>query len=316
MPYQFVNVFCATPGDLEDERDAFYRAATKVNETVGIGLSLLFAPLSIVPTVGDKTRFQKAVDENIRICSYYILALNDTWGPPHLNFEEDYRLALACRDDASLPMREVAVLLKNPPAGRKLLGDDRARCIDYADVAGFESIVRDLLTEWAGAPPIEITRRDAAVADEDFVRQLIMETVAEELGMASWPEAMRGPLLNIQYQARRRGLRENYPNAVEEILQVDGEPAGWTAIHRGEDAFRLIDIVIQARFRGRKLGTARITELIEKAVEAGKSVQLSVVATNRALRLYQRLGFVPTGGDGVRVFMEHPGGKRSTPAAR
>jgi ribosomal protein S18 acetylase RimI-like enzyme len=315
-PYRFLNVFCATPGDLEDERDAFYRAVTQVNESVGIKLSLLFAPLSIVPTISDKTRFQKAVDENIRMCSYYILALNDTWGPPHLNFEEDYRLALACLDDASLPMKEVVVLLKNAAAGRALLGDNRARCIDYQDIAEFESIMRELLTEWAGAPPIEITRREAGGADEDFVRQLIMDTVAEELGMAAWPEAMRGPLLNIQYHARRKGLRESYPDAVEEVLQVDGEPAGWTAIHRGEDAFRLIDIAIQARFRGRKLGTARITELIEEAVQAGKSVQLSVVATNRALRLYQRLGFVPTGGDGVRVFMEHTGGRRWTPAAR
>jgi ribosomal protein S18 acetylase RimI-like enzyme len=313
--HRFLNTFCAAPGDLEAEREAFYRAVAQVNENAGIGLHLLFAPLSIVPAITDKTKFQAAVDENIRLCSYYILALDDTWGPPLKNFEQDYRLALECRDDASLPMKEVAVLLKNPAAGRALLGEDRARCIEYADVAGFESIVRDLLSEWLGAPPIEITRREAAGADEEFVRQLIMDTVAEELGMAGWPEAMRGPLLNIQYQARRKGLRENFPDAVEEVLHVDGTPAGWAAICRGEEAIHLIDIAIQARFRGRKLGTARIGELIEEAVGAGKTVRLSVVATNRALRLYQRLGFVPTGGDGVRVFMEHPGGRRLTPAA-
>jgi ribosomal protein S18 acetylase RimI-like enzyme len=176
--------------------------------------------------------------------------------------------------------------------------------------------MRGLLGEWLDAPPIEVTRREAADADEEFVRQLIMDTVAEELGMAGWPEALRGPLLTIQYQARRKGLRENFPDAAEEVLQVDGEPAGWVAIHHGEDAIHLIDIAIQSRFRGRKLGTARIAALIEEAVWAGKTVRLSVVATNRALRLYQRLGFVPTGGDGVRVFMEHPGGRRSTPAAR
>src|SRR5258708_5538930 len=152
--HRFLNIFCAAPGDLEAERAAFYRAVAQVNENAGIGLHLLFAPLSIVPAITDKSRFQAAVDDNIRLCSYYILALNDTWGPPLKNFEQDYRLAVECRDDASLPMKEVAVLLKNPAAGRALLGEDRARCIEYADPIGFRSIVRELRRGWPGCPPI------------------------------------------------------------------------------------------------------------------------------------------------------------------
>jgi len=140
--------------------------------------------------------------------------------------------------------------------------------------------------------------------DAAFVRLLVMETVMDELGAASWPEALRGPLLEVQYQARMKGLRDNFPDASPEILRVDGEAAGWLVIARREAEIRLVDIAVSHSYRGRGLASRRIQELLAEADSVNKPVRLSVGVMNPAVRLYERLGFQRTGGDPVRHFME------------
>src|SRR5438270_13160065 len=99
MSYRKINIFCAAAGGLEAEREAFYRAVARVNETEAMRAAALFAQLSVLPTLADKRRFQVTVDHNIRLCTYFLLVLDDSWGPESKNFEAEYRLALACRAD-------------------------------------------------------------------------------------------------------------------------------------------------------------------------------------------------------------------------
>jgi hypothetical protein len=68
----------------------------------------------MLPTVADKRAYQSAVNDNIRACRYYVMVLEDTWGPPEKNFERDYALAQRCAADPELPMQDVAVLFKKP----------------------------------------------------------------------------------------------------------------------------------------------------------------------------------------------------------
>lgn len=107
-------IFCATPGDLEEERLAFYKVMGEFNEAEAMPLGILFVSISIVPHMIDKRPYQAVVGENIRSCRHYIQVLEDTWGPPQRNFERDYALASQCVGDPSLPMHEVAVLFKKP----------------------------------------------------------------------------------------------------------------------------------------------------------------------------------------------------------
>jgi ribosomal protein S18 acetylase RimI-like enzyme len=141
-------------------------------------------------------------------------------------------------------------------------------------------------------------------AEQEFVRQLVMELAADELGIAALPEAMRRPLLEIQCQARLKGLSENYPDAVQEILRVNGDAVGWIAIAVRTDEIRLVDIAISRRHRGLGIGTARVRNLLREADAAGKPVRLTVGIMNPAVRLYERLGFRRVGGDQVRYLME------------
>ena len=153
---------------------------------------------------------------------------------------------------------------------------------------------------------MKIARRPVSKEDEGFVRQLIMQMVMDELGAAMWPEAVRGPLLEMQYRARQEGIRSNWADAEQEIVLVEGRPVGWVVIARRQDAIHLVEIAVVSEHRGRGLGTARIQEVLEESDRTGKPVRLSVATTNPANRLYQRLGFHRAGGDEVRHHMERP----------
>jgi hypothetical protein len=156
MPFQTHRVFCATPGDLEEERRAFQDVAGRLNEEEGMPRGLLFAPVTIVPSVLDKRAFQGAVNENIRSCSFFVQVLEDTWGPPEKNFERDYALALRCAADPALPMREVAVLCKRPLLPHRVEPEvaelkRRLDSPDFVSIAEFEQRLRDLLSRWFAA---------------------------------------------------------------------------------------------------------------------------------------------------------------------
>ena len=56
-------------------------------------------------------------------------------------------------------------------------------------------------------------------------------------------------------------------------------------------------------FQGRGIGTQVMKQLIGEAATAGQAVCLDVVKINRALRLYERLGFRITGEEERKFYM-------------
>ena len=60
--------------------------------------------------------------------------------------------------------------------------------------------------------------------DESFVRTLLVETLTEQLAAWSWPECLRQPMLETQYQVRRQGFR----SSGDYIIVLDGDQlVGW-----------------------------------------------------------------------------------------
>lgn len=128
--------------------------------------------------------------------------------------------------------------------------------------------------------------RAASATDEPFIRGLIRETIAIELGAASWPAAIRDPLLDIQANIR-------YPATVSAgpqfVIEVDGAAAGWILLAPMETELRLAEIMVRPEMRGKGIGSAAIREIIRSG---HGPVILNVNATNSAaIRLYERLGF-------------------------
>jgi hypothetical protein len=112
MPYTMHRVFCGTPAELEDERQAFHDVLAEVNEAEGMALGILFVPVSILPNMANKVVYQPAVESNVRDCEFFVQVLLETWGPPNRNFETDYGLACRLKSDAACLMQGVAVFFK------------------------------------------------------------------------------------------------------------------------------------------------------------------------------------------------------------
>jgi hypothetical protein len=153
--YRMNRIFCATSWELEEERRAFHDIAGQINETKAMPSGMLYVPVSLT-NMPDKRIHQHAVNDNIRACRHYIVAISEDWGPKERNFERDYRLAIACSEDPALPMRHVAILLRDLPDGSAPLlaaALESSGCAPrrFRDTAEFSGIVRQLLSEWLPA---------------------------------------------------------------------------------------------------------------------------------------------------------------------
>jgi ribosomal protein S18 acetylase RimI-like enzyme len=152
---------------------------------------------------------------------------------------------------------------------------------------------------------VTVTLRPESPSDEDFIRRLILQTIAEELGASAWPEPMRSHLLGVQHTARRQSHRANNPEAASHVIQADGVDAGWAVLNTMPHEVRLAEIMILPEMRRRGIGTAAIDEILSTAARAGKPVRLNVNVTNHgAIRLYERLGFRQIEQNAVQYLME------------
>jgi ribosomal protein S18 acetylase RimI-like enzyme len=148
-----------------------------------------------------------------------------------------------------------------------------------------------------------VSLRPETPADELFLRDLILANVAEELFAYSWDENMRATILPMQYRGRLMNLAANHPHAERSIILADDVPVGWRVVDRSGETIHLVDIAILAAHRGSGIGAAVIQEILNEGERSSKAVTLEVLTTNRAVRLYQRLGFRRTGGDDVQHFL-------------
>jgi hypothetical protein len=112
MTYKLHRVFCATPGNLEPERQAFHDVIGQVNEAEAMAKSILFVPVSIVPNMVNKLALQPMVEANVEWCTFFVLVLQNTWGPPGKNFEAEYNLARRLKSDPDAEMKGVSLFFK------------------------------------------------------------------------------------------------------------------------------------------------------------------------------------------------------------
>ena len=146
--------------------------------------------------------------------------------------------------------------------------------------------------------------RPADRDDEPFLFALYASTRAEELAIVPWDDAQKDAFLRMQFEAQRRHYATYYPAAAHDVVIVDGEPAGRLYVDRREDEIRIVDIALLPAYRGRGIGSALLTPILEEADAGGKTVSIHVEHNNRARRLYERLGFVEVAEQGVYALLE------------
>jgi ribosomal protein S18 acetylase RimI-like enzyme len=157
-------------------------------------------------------------------------------------------------------------------------------------------------------PKIEL--RPVMPEDEPLLRRVYSSTREEELQPVPWSAAEKAAFLDMQFDAQDRFYREQHVGQAFDVIEVDGEAAGRLYVARWPDEIRIVDIALLPEQRGRGVGTALITALLEEAARTGRKVSIHVEVSNPAARLYRRLGFrAVDAGDGVRARWEaEPGG--------
>jgi ribosomal protein S18 acetylase RimI-like enzyme len=131
--------------------------------------------------------------------------------------------------------------------------------------------------------------RPANAKDEEFL--LFISTRSDEFRLINLETKQKAALIAMQFKAQSGQFFMSYPQAQNSIILWNGDPIGRILIDRGETEFTLVDIALFPAHRNRGIGTGLLKELIAEAGEGGKPIQLHVVSSNSAKRLYERLGF-------------------------
>ncbi len=166
-------------------------------------------------------------------------------------------------------------------------------------------MLRRSLTDRVQGPLVgRICLRPAVAADEPLLYRIYASTRGEEFELFDWHPDQKTAFLEMQFVAQSAFYRQQFPDSGYEVILVNGEPAGRLFVHRDPDAIRVVDIGLLAEHRNQGIGAALIAAILDEAAEAGKPVRLHVEVSNRAQRLYQRLGFLPIGARNLHLEME------------
>jgi ribosomal protein S18 acetylase RimI-like enzyme len=143
-----------------------------------------------------------------------------------------------------------------------------------------------------------VTLRSARPDDEDFLFELFRQTMGGELAV------LGDAILRMQFKAQLLAYSAEFPAAEHQIIMLGGRAIGRVLVERSETENRGVDIALLPEHRSAGIGRMLIQELLDEAARAGKPFRISVVKTNPALHLYERLGFKTTGDTETQFLME------------
>ncbi|HLA09994.1 MAG TPA: GNAT family N-acetyltransferase [Pyrinomonadaceae bacterium] len=144
-----------------------------------------------------------------------------------------------------------------------------------------------------------LSLRLASPADDEFLLRLYGSTRLEELNGLGWDEQQKQAFILMQFIAQRRC----YPEAENQIVLLHQKAIGRMLVRRTDDAVLLVDISLIPEHRNMGIGSVLLKQLQQEAIAKQKPVQLHVLKTSAALRLYERLAFVKIGEDGAYLEM-------------
>jgi ribosomal protein S18 acetylase RimI-like enzyme len=165
---------------------------------------------------------------------------------------------------------------------------------------------RAFLQDSHRARPVGLSFSVVGEADWPLLAQVYADSRAEELAPVAWPQAQKSAFLTQQFEAQRLHYATHYSGADLSVVRLHGQPIGRVYVYRSASELRLMDIALLTAFRGRGLGSAMLTELLDEADGAGQVVSLHVEHQNPVRRMYDRLGFEWVEERGAYVFLRRP----------
>lgn len=149
---------------------------------------------------------------------------------------------------------------------------------------------------------------------DSFLFGLYASTRRAELQAWGWDELMQQQFLQMQWTAQQRSYAMQYPDADHSLVLYRNLQAGRLLVTRSEEEIVLVDIALLPEFQNRGIGAFLIRQLQEEAAASARPLRLSVLSTNPAHRLYERIGFVQIAESGLHIRMEWQAPQVSTPS--
>jgi ribosomal protein S18 acetylase RimI-like enzyme len=149
-----------------------------------------------------------------------------------------------------------------------------------------------------------ITYRPVIVPGDDRFLQELYFSTREDLAGVFADETQLRTMLLIQYNGQRATYSRMYQNASHEIVLLDEKPVGRFLADRRPDSILGVDLALVPDARGLGIGTIVLRRVMEECSARRVPLVFHVLKTNRAQRLYERLGCRIAGEDPTHFYME------------
>jgi len=149
-----------------------------------------------------------------------------------------------------------------------------------------------------------ISLRRATAEDAEFLLEVYKSSRGDDLRELGWEEDRISEFLEMQYEAQRRLDESEYQHADDQIVLCEGQPAGRLIVERRDREIRCIELALLPAQRNAGAGTFLVRQLQSEAKRESKPLRLQMIRFNRAVSLFERLGFVRTSETGTHFQME------------
>ncbi|MGH1519316.1 GNAT family N-acetyltransferase [Chryseobacterium sp. JK1] len=138
-----------------------------------------------------------------------------------------------------------------------------------------------------------LTYRQATEKDLDFLFDLRTKTMVPHYEVSGLSTDRHTTLQRVLYEFEKA-----------QIILLDNQPIGLLKVNRTFTNIDILQLQIDPAQQGKGLGKKILSDILEEASLAGKTVSLSVLKTNKAQHLYTSLGFKIVDEDQNSYFME------------
>jgi GNAT superfamily N-acetyltransferase len=152
--------------------------------------------------------------------------------------------------------------------------------------------------------PNSISLRPATTEDREFLLAVFKSSRGDDLRELGWDEECVGEFLGMQFEAQQRLDQSEYPQADDQIVLCEGNPAGRLTVERRDHEIRCVDLALLPAHRNTRIGTFLVRQLQDEARLANKPLRLGVIRFSRTVSLFERLGFARTSETGTHFQME------------
>lgn len=149
-----------------------------------------------------------------------------------------------------------------------------------------------------------ISLRPVTPEDAPFLLGLYKSSRGDDLRGLGWEEGRVSEFLDMQYEAQQRFHANEYRRPIDQIVVRNGQPIGRLTFEPREHEIRCVDIAIVPEHRRAGVGTYLLRELQTEARRLKKPLRLQVIRFNRAIALFDRLGFQRISETGTHFQLE------------